>query len=77
MALFVRMVAGEQFLVASVGGSEGLVGDGAEVVFDFGHVARREAPVVVAEIVETRETVTFDTAGKVNVSVEITPHQVA
>jgi hypothetical protein len=49
----------------------------SQVIFDLVHVPVIEAPVVIAKGVETRQTITFDPAGHIDVRVEITPDQLA
>src|SRR5690349_19431503 len=51
--------------------------NGAQVIFDFVHVARVETPVVVPEFVQTRQRVTFDSSRHVDVWIKVAPDQIA
>src|SRR5436305_11285985 len=70
-------VAREQTLVATVGGANRAVRNLLQVALDLPDVARREAPVVVAEFIKVRHAVASDAARRVNVSVEVAPRELS
>src|SRR6266508_395628 len=49
----------------------------AQVVFDLVHVPCREAPIVIAQIVEARQSITFDSTRHVNVGIEVALNQLS
>ena len=77
MTLFELFVSGQQLRVAMVRGVEASVGHGAQVVLDLEHLARGEAPVVVAQVVEVCEAVAFQPASQIDKRIEVTPRQIA
>src|ERR1051326_2073694 len=68
-------VAGEQALVAALGGVNRAVRNLLEVALDLPNVLRREAPVVASEFVEVGDAVAGDACRQVNVGVEVAPRE--
>src|SRR5215207_276583 len=71
------LVARDELAVAALGGGQGLVRYHLQVALDLPDVARREAPVVAAQLVHARQPVAREARRRVHVGLEVAVGEVA